>query len=828
MRRRREETSIVTVPSLAMRQGDFSELLNSSNQFFGGAIVVSDPLTGQPFPGNIIPAERLSANGLALLRAYPAPTPGFRQGTNNFVQARPTEAEQRKDTLSVDWNPSERHQVRARIQNYNFIETSAFRSGTDRAPQIIDRPNNTASVSWTFTISPSLVNEFLATASTDRVHIGVDTRGGRFRRSNYGINYPYLFPLGKEIIDKIPTIEIANFAQVDGGPYPSASSGPIYDFSNSLSKIKGSHTFKLGALFERAGQNDFDQINVSGVPGGTNNQNGRFVFDNARTGAITTNLAVANAAMGLFTTYAELGTRAYTPYRGHMFEWFVQDSWKAKPNLRIEYGLRHSVIQLYYSLWRNMAVFDQGTYDPAKAVAQDARTGFIIGTSGDRYNGMVFPGDGFPEAAKGRFPMATSGEFDRLFRGFSKEYSKIHKDDFQPRLGIAYSMNERTVVRVGAGRFMTRVGVSDSIFLGGNPPFQPTASVTNGSVDSPGGASPVNFPLVITTQDRDFKNPTAYTWNVTLEREVGFRTTIEVGYVGRRGLRAQRERDLNQLQTGTLQAYPGVNIDFLRPFKGFSTIRSTNNDANSLYNGLQIGIDRRFTAGFSYGVAYTYAKSMDDGSSPRDVVPNAFDAHNLWGPSSFDNRHTLVLNTIYELPLFRDRSRSIGKLLGGWQIAGVAQFQTGTPVTVGSNSDFAGVGGVGNFQDNPGDNRAIQIWNVNGTPKLARSERAFGLAARDGNLWFRTVNPDGSPLFTPPAAATFTNQRNRNLIYGAGFQNWNLGIFKNFQIDEKQTLQFRCEMFNLESFRNNLIQINASSGNRVGKNEHVRVLGACM
>lgn len=424
VRRRREETSIVTVPSLAMRQGDFSELLNSSNQFFGRAIVVSDPLTGQPFPGNIIPAERLSANGLALLRAYPAPTPGFRQGTNNFVQARPTEADQRKDTLSVDWNPSERHQVRARIQNYNFIETSAFRSGTDRAPQIIDRPNNTASVSWTFTISPSLVNEFLATASADRVHIGVDTRGGRFRRSNYGINYPYLFPLGKEITDKIPTIEIANFAQVDGGPYPSASSGPIYDFSNSLSKIKGSHTFKLGALFERAGQNDFDQINVSGVPGGTNNQNGRFVFDNARTGAITTNLAVANAAMGLFTTYAELGTRAYTPYRGHMFEWFVQDSWKAKPNLRIEYGLRHSVIQPYYSLWRNMAVFDQGTYDPAKAVAQDARTGFIIGTSGDRYNGMVFPGDGFTEAAKGRFPMATSGEFDRLFRGFSKEYSK--------------------------------------------------------------------------------------------------------------------------------------------------------------------------------------------------------------------------------------------------------------------------------------------------------------------------------------------------------------------------------------------------------------------
>ena len=390
-----------------MRQGDFSELLNPSNPFFGGARAVNDPLTGQPFNGNIIPTNRLSPNGLALLRSYPEPTPGFRQGTANFIQSRPTEADQRKDTISVDWNPSERHQVRGRIQNYNFIETSDFRAGTDRAPQIIDRPNNTASMSWTFTISPTLVNEFLATSSADRVHIYVDTRENKYQRSNYGINYPYLFPTGKEITDKIPTTEIQNFATVDGGPYPAASSGPIYDFSNNLTKIKGNHTLKFGALFERAGQNDFDQINVSGVPGGTNNQNGRFVFDNTRTGGTTTGLAISNAAMGLFTTYAELGTRAYTPYRGHMFEWFVQDSWKVKSNLRLEFGLRHSIIQPYYSLWRNIAVFDQGFYDPSKAVTQDPRTGFIVGTTGDRYNGIVFPGDGFPDSAKGRFPIAT-------------------------------------------------------------------------------------------------------------------------------------------------------------------------------------------------------------------------------------------------------------------------------------------------------------------------------------------------------------------------------------------------------------------------------------
>src|SRR6185503_19471197 len=115
---------------------------------------------------------------------------------------------------------------------------------------------------------------------------------------------------------------------------------------------------------------------------------------------------------------------------GVMFEWFVQDSWKVKPNLRLEFGLRHSIIQPYYSLWRNMIVFDPKFYDPSKTVTQDPATGFIVGTTGDRYNGLVIPGDGFPDSAKGRFPIATSGEFDYLFRGVSKEYSKIQKRDF--------------------------------------------------------------------------------------------------------------------------------------------------------------------------------------------------------------------------------------------------------------------------------------------------------------------------------------------------------------------------------------------------------------
>ncbi|HZS06010.1 MAG TPA: carboxypeptidase regulatory-like domain-containing protein [Blastocatellia bacterium] len=809
VKQRAASTTITTVPSLKMRNGDFSELLDPTNRYYGKVVTITDPTTGQPFAGNIIPANRVSANGLALLRAYPEPTAGFvGPGSANFTQTRPTRTDQRKDTISIDFYPTEKHQIRWRAQLYHFVDVSAFRANTDRAPQIIDRPNQTTSLNWVWTISPTWVNELLATASRDQVFIAVDTAGNTYQRSKYGINYPYIFPNNKEIFDKIPTINFGGvFTDLDGGPYPSSSKGPIYDISDNVTNIRGNHTIKAGFAFERAGENDFDQINVSGVPGGTNNQNGRFEF---RNGVGGTGLDIANAAIGVFSSYAEIDNRSYTPYRGHMYEWFIQDGWKVTPKLRLELGLRHTIIQPYYSLWRNMAVFDEKFYDPSIAAVLDKATGFII--SGDlksRYNGLVIPGDGFPDSAKGpgRVPVANTGQFDFLFRGVDKQYSEIHYNNFQPRIGVAYAFNQKNVLRAGAGRFITRLGVSDSVFLGGNPPFQPIVSISNGKVDNPGGGTSRAFTQNITTQDRIFKNPEAWAWNVTFERELGFDTTVEVAYVGRRGLHGQRERNINQLPVGTCPngncpfidpantSLGRINPDFLRPFKGYNTIRRTNNEANSRYNGLQIGVNRRFTKGLLFGVAYTYSKSSDDGSAQRDIIPNAFDASNLYGPSDFDRRHVMVVNVVYQLPFFRDQARLSGRLLGGWTLSAVSQFQTGTPFSIGTGDDFAGVG--------PGS--GAQLWILNGgNPQLDRGDRKFSLTNSDSNQWFQVCTtggplsscPTASRVFTEPAAGTISNQSVRNLLYGPGFQNHNIGLLKDFAITEHHKVQFRAEAFN--------------------------------
>ena len=787
-----------TIPTLLMRQGNFSELLNTSSPYYTGKAVI-DPQTGAPFPGNIIPQNRLSKNGIALLNTFPLPTPGFQAGRDNFYAAKSGPQNQRKETVSVDYLPGSNHNVRFRLQNYNYDQYIPFADNVGIVPQVFTRPNRTASLNYVWTISPTMVNEALATGSVDRVRIGIDTAPGTYDRTKYGINYPYIFPNGKEIQNRIPTITISNFQELNGLPYPSSSAGPIYDFSDNLTKIVNNHTFKVGVLFERAGQNDFDQINVNGVPGGTNNQNGRFVFTDTRPGG--TGSAISDAALGLFSTYAEIGQRSYTPYRGHMFEFFAQDSWKITPKLRLEYGFRESIIQPYYSLWGNMVVFDPASYDPAKAVRVDRATGNPIAGSGDPLNGAIIPGSGLTDAGKGRVPALDTGNFNSLYRpNISKSYSDIqYKQGFQPRAGISYQIDSKTVVRAGGGRFLTRLGVSDSVFLGGNPPLQPTASVSNGLVDAPLGAGGTGtFPLSINTQDKTFYNPEAWTWNGAVQREIGFQTTVEVAYVGRRGLHGQQERNINQLQPGTIQKNPGVNENALRPYLGYGAIRVTNNDANSIYHGFQIDVNRRFSKGLLFGFAYTLSKSSDFGSAQRDVLANAFDRSTVYGPSDYDRRHVAVANVIYQLPFFTNHSTLAGKLLGGWQISAVAQFQTGTPFSVQTGDDFAGVGtgsGSGNGQ--------AQRWIVNGDvsqPAKFANQDIAGNA--EPNFWYSFVSETGplaktsTPNITRPAAGTFTTQRSRNMFYNPGFQNWNGGIFKDFHVTERQYITFRAEGFN--------------------------------
>jgi hypothetical protein len=712
--------------------------------------------------------------------------------------------------------------------NYAYFEYQPLDGGTPFTPKFFNRPNQTNSLSHVWTVAPNKVNEFLATFSLDDVYIPVDQQNF-LDRTTVGINYPYIFPQGKLIPTRIPTSTWSTFSTINGGPYPSHSSGPIWDFSDSFTWVKGSHTFKFGGLFEKSGENDNDEINVSACPTCTNNQNGQFSFTDTRSGQPSTGNAIANAALGLFDSYSELGQRAYTIFRGSMWEAFAQDTWKASQKLTINYGFRYTVIVPYRALWGNMIVFDPSLYNPATAVKIDPKTGAVIPGSGDRYDGMSIPGSGWPDSAKGRFPESSDSSLSYLFRGgLSNHFSDIQWGDIGPRVGIAYQISEKTVLRGGIGRYFTRLGVSDSVFLGGNPPFQPTANVSFGNADNPGGTSANSLPLTVTTQSRAFKNPEAWAWNATVERQLPGNSVLTVGYVARRGIHLQREANINQPTPDVILANPGVNIDALRPYKGYNSIRETDNVATSLYNSLQVSYNKRFGHGFMGGFAYTLSRSWDNGSAQRDIIPDTYFAGNLWGQSDFDVRHIFIANYIYELPFFRNQHGFTNKALGGWQLSGIVQLQTGTPSSVAVGTDYVGVGQDGSLSGGG------QFWSHTLIPDV--THQAALNSSADPNFWFQVCStavasvsacPAGSAIFAQPTKGTFVHQDNvRNLVHNPGFENWNVGLFKKFAVTEKTGFQFRAEAFNVLNHPNwggaQFNPTNAAFGKVTGKTGDVR------
>ena len=798
------------VPSLDMRQGNFSELLGP-NPWYSGSHLIYDPKTCpslsaaacQPFPGNMIPTSQLSPNGIAIINAYPLPTPGFQAGTNNFIEQATHPINQRKGDVNIDILLNNSNRLSGRRSDLSYFEYQPFDQGSGLTGKYFRRPNQTNTISLTSTISPTLLNEARITMSLDDVYIPVNTALPGFNRQNLAmpITFPYILPSGKDLPNKIPTVSVPNFYGLAGGPYPSHSSGIIWTGGDNLTKVWNNHTFKFGVSFEYSGENDGDQINVNTVPGGASNQNGTFAFSDTRTGlGATSGIGMANLALGLADTYTEIGPRALTIWRAWMWEGYAQDSWKVTPKLHIEYGVRLSNIAGFHPLWGNADYFDGALYNPANAVQVSTATGNVILGTGNPYNGVVVPGySSFPSAG-GRIAAFTSNQCDgascagllgapNLPNGYIQT-----TNTWQPRLGVSYQLTQETVVRAGIGAFATRMPLLDNIFPGGNSPFQPFLTVSNVSVDNPGAALTTGTaaPLTMTTLNPHLKPPEAWNWNVTVERELWMHTVLTAAYVGHHGDHAWQVYDINQPSVGALLANRGVNVNALRPYKGFASIQEEESVVNSEYNGLQVEWERRFRSGSSFGVTYTYSKSMDNGSNYRDIVPDTYNTANMWGPSEYDERHVVILNGIYAIPFLKNDMRLQGKLLGGWSLAITAQFQTGAPCGIGANNDYAGVGEVGSF----GCGSEGQFWAVNGPVNINTGAFAGPVTNANSPRYF-TVN------VSPPPSGTFDLQSGvRDLIYQPGMQDWNLSLFKTFVVNERANFQFRAEAYDFPNHPN--------------------------
>ena len=811
--------AVQTVPSVKDRSGDLSDYCVANPTlcpivpaYLNG---VNGLVAGQPFPGNQIPGSLFSRNGSAFVNLYlPPSSPGE---TLNFVTTYNTFQSQREDDIKGDYY-ADRLKSHASVSLRHFRQDTIDPSPTGSSSQLINRgfsfPSRAATIDLNTTFSPTLLNDFSFTAAEDigNIPVSPDPKiGGRgVDRASLGINFPYALGVqSKDIPGKIPTVIIQGFPDISGQPYPSNSAGPIFTVQDVVSKVTGNHTFKFGLWYEHDGENDNDQIRVT--PGGSvgNNMNGQFKFQ-VGSNPRSTGSPLADVLLGNFLDYSEIGFRNFTLWRANQIGLFGQDSWKVTPRLTVEGGLRWDYFAPYHSVWCNFSTFDQLFYSTAPGQQQvvNPTTGFVTG--GNPFNGIAVPCNQLPQSAIGHFAVfgqrLTSANFDAinaqlrnqgLQRGLTPEIFQKHYRNFQPRLGFAYDPFGKgtTAIRASAGLFYNHNTLSDVSLMGGNSPFQSTVQVSNGLADNPGGSVGGVFPqlpIPITGQDLFAKIPVVYQWNFTAEHMFLNTTLVQLGYVGTRGRNLLLNSDLNQPVVGTFTSNPNINPAALRPFPGLGRAQVALNDSSSFYDSLQVSVQRRFHRGLQYGVAYTWSKSIDYGSS---LYATATDTYNLRldrGLSDFDHRHILIFNYVYDLPFLKNSTSPVGKALGGWEVSGVTSFLRGAPLSIGSGSD-AGVGGIG-----PEFANRVPGCNVGPIKSLQQ--------------WFNTA------CFTNPSKGTFGTAA-RGIVTGPGINNWDFGLFKNGPIiRERLRYQFRAEFFNVfnhPSFSSVSTKVTDSSFGRV-------------
>jgi hypothetical protein len=826
-------TWVGTAPTVQDRQGNlanycavFTGSCPKVPAYLGGMTIGGEALVaGQPFPGNVVPSALFSANGSAMItNMYLAPNTVTQtnaaypyEGGNNFITLYNGPNNTHMYSVKGDYIINDKNHLSASIRHY-FGNTSSAANGTGADSALIDQgyhwPSRGASLDFTTTFSPTLLNDFSAGANEDINHIvltaGVFGKNG-LDRNSLGIDFPYIIPGGdasKDIAGKIPTLILSGFDGVNGQAYPSGSIGHVYTLQDVLTKISGNHTIKMGFWFEHDGENDHDQVRVSPGGGVGNNLNGQFEFNAASTNPNSTGSPLADALLGNFDNYSELGWRNQTPWRAHQVGFFGQDSWKITPHFTLQGGLRWDVFQPYNSKWNNFAMFQPYAYSFLPGVAQvvDPTTGFIV--AGDPYNGIVVPGNGVPNDAAGHFAvlgqaLTTSNiasinqklQYYGMARGLSNSIIGTQWHDFQPRLGFAWAPGSgKTSVRAGAGIFYNHNTLSDVTLEGGVTPYQLASEVFNGLADCPGSAvtalrtceassaTAPNLPIPMTGNDVTNDTPVVYSWNFTVEHMFFNDTLVSVGYVGNRARHMPINADLNEPVIGTFNTTlnpqnAGINQDALRPYPGIGGDATTLQEGNSKYDGLQVAVQRRLSKSLQYNVSYTYSKAFDMADNIYSVVTDTYNPKYNWEPSGFNQTHNLTTTWVYTLPFYRHATTWYGKAVGGWELSGDLALLSGFNKTISASGDPLGNG----------------VGSIGGTEYAAVKSGCNYRGSRTISQFFNTS------CFSQPSAATSTlyGTVEPNAIEGPGIDNVDLALLKNGPITERIKYQFRAEFFNI-------------------------------
>ncbi len=708
---------------------------------------VPDPawLVDTASPNYVAPALR-DPNAVKLMSGWPAPN----LGSTGFQDRRPNVQDTRQEVLRLDFQIAPRWRFMARYTHDSSETTEAgglfFNTPIpDLATTNTRVPGHVGVVQLTTTLSPRILNELALQFSGNAIK---STYGAEVRntREQFGITVPELFPENREGL--IPQVAITGLASL-GSTQLFDNRYRNYTVADSLSYQKGNHAWKGGVLvaFEQK-----DEISTSLTQGSFifAAGGGRTAFQNFLRGN-------ADGACGAACSYGEVEREIDSRLRFARYEIYLQDSWKVRPGLTLDLGLRYAVAPAVTDVNDLMTNFVPSRWDEAKAptFANPAGTSLVVGT-GDPTNGIVVAGRSSPH---GRAIYDTD------------------KNNLQPRLGVSWdvSNDRRTVVRGAFGIYFDQPLVG--IFLQNaavNPPLVSQPSVLNARLSNPaaGEAPTTRAPLGLVASSDPFAVARTQQWNVGVQRRLYGRGVVDVGYLGSAGDNLIQPVDINQPQPQDVVALASVNR--ARPYPGYAGITFRQTTARARYHGLLVGFRHEGGRAGTLNLAYTLSRNQTDATNDRDAVDLPQDPLNLgaeYAVARTDRTHVFTANYVYELPFFKSARGLTQAALRGWQVSGITQLWSGPPISRVVNGTTSG------------SRRGIRVDQV-GDPLANLPKDVVG-----GVYWFDPA------AFASPADGRY-GSTGRALFRLPGVNQWDITLSKNWYPSKSTRLQFRADFIN--------------------------------
>lgn len=733
---RRSQSDTAIVPTALERQGVFDTRVR----------VIRDPLSNQAFANNTVPLSRFDPTAVRLLELWPQPNfAGF--GTRaNYINNPPWTTDRDAWDTRIDHDLTTADKMFARVSvspwvNYRgsvFAPPARGDEGNDRA--IDDNDAYSAAYSWTHILRPNLLNEFRYGFNRQRVDKReLSTEPLSALAQQYGING---IPVNDRILG-LPRFGLTGSVAYEGlgepGSMPNFKISQVHQFLDNVSWNRGNHNFKFGADV---------RWNRSDIFGGATSH-GNIAFDGNFTG-----VSFADFLLGMPGS-ANLTTQLNGQLRSQNYMFYALDDWKLTPRLTLNLGLRYELASPWYDKHDNMNRLE--LEDPA------------------RFNQIV-----------------TAGYCGSSWS--CRSLINADKNNWAPRVGLAYQAFRGTVIRAAYGTFYGGQGALGADQRGINnfpynrsvtalsttmaPAFQLSSGFPVNFLGDPAGPLPRN--LNWTVWQTDFPAPTIHQWNLAVQQELTPGLALTAAYIGSSSSYVMGDYTWNGSGLGPL-----ATEQQRRPLPEWNTISFRTPYGHASYHGLDVQLERRYSQGLSLTAAYTWSHSIDN-------IPEQFgqgnggtqDIRNFDGSrasSDFDLRHRFVAAIVYELPVGKGRSwlnrgGVLNQLFGGWQLSVLPSVQSGQPytITVPNSRQRLGATGVGTwFPDRVRD----------GTLDSPTADRWF-----DASAYVLPRNADGTWRFGNAGRSVGTMD---------GLFNLDAGLMKSFAISERFVLQLRGEVFNV-------------------------------